>query len=112
MAVLAAPSAPGKHLDKIKALRDGQWLDLGAPAPDPKWGKARGRSWCSVLVIVQPATVVRWHRQGFCYYRCWKSHGQLADYAPFPREIEPPPRGCVVAEPLVGGLHHRYRRVA
>jgi len=21
------------------------WLELGAPAPDPKWGRARGRSW-------------------------------------------------------------------
>jgi hypothetical protein len=29
--------------------------------------------WQSVLLIVSPATVVRWHRQGFQYYWRWKS---------------------------------------
>ena len=29
--------------------------------------------WTSVVHIVQPATVIRWHRQGFRYYWCWKS---------------------------------------
>ena len=41
------PSKPGPHLEKIKALGDNEWLNLGAPAADPKWGKARGRSWSS-----------------------------------------------------------------
>ncbi len=39
------PSKPGPHVAKIKAMGDDEWLDLGSPAPDPKWGKARGRSW-------------------------------------------------------------------
>src|SRR6185369_1659979 len=39
------PSAPGAHLEKIKALGEKQWLNLGSPAPDPKWGKGRGHSW-------------------------------------------------------------------
>ena len=30
-------------------------------------------NWKSVLVIVQPETVVRWHRQGFKLYWRWKS---------------------------------------
>jgi len=30
-------------------------------------------NWRSVLVIVQPDTVVRWHRQGFTLYWRWKS---------------------------------------
>ena len=25
------------------------------------------------LIVVKPATVVRWHRQGFKYYWAWKS---------------------------------------
>jgi hypothetical protein len=29
--------------------------------------------WESVVHIVQPATVIRWHRQGFRYYWRWKS---------------------------------------
>lgn len=39
------PSEPGPHVEKIRNLGDGEWLHLGAPAPDPKWGRARGRSW-------------------------------------------------------------------
>ena len=39
------PSAPGVHLDKIKTLADDSWLNLGTPAPDSKYGTARGRSW-------------------------------------------------------------------
>ena len=31
------------------------------------------RDWRSILVIVKPETVIKWHRQGFqCYWR-WKS---------------------------------------
>jgi hypothetical protein len=41
----ALPSAPGAHIEKIKALGDNGWLELGSPAADPKWGKARGRAW-------------------------------------------------------------------
>ncbi len=29
--------------------------------------------WRSTLHVVQPETVVRWHRQGFRYYWRWKS---------------------------------------
>jgi hypothetical protein len=42
------PSATGAHLEKIKALGDGQWVSLGMPAPDPKWGGARGRGWAEM----------------------------------------------------------------
>ena len=41
------PSRPGPHVERIKALGDDEWLDLGAPAADPTWGRARGRSWGS-----------------------------------------------------------------
>ncbi|MHC4915887.1 MAG: Kelch repeat-containing protein [Planctomycetota bacterium] len=46
------PSAPGAHLARVKALGANSWLDLGSPAPDPKWGKARGRSWSPKMVPV------------------------------------------------------------
>jgi transposase InsO family protein len=29
--------------------------------------------WRDTLIVVKPATVVRWHRQGFKYYWAWKS---------------------------------------
>lgn len=44
-AMAGLPSAPGPHIAKIHALGDNEWLCLGSPAPDPKWGKMTGRSW-------------------------------------------------------------------
>jgi hypothetical protein len=43
------PSKPGPHADAIRALGDGAWIELGAPAPDPAWGRAPGRSWCCTM---------------------------------------------------------------
>ncbi|MFW6107972.1 MAG: hypothetical protein ACOC70_02105 [bacterium] len=39
------PSEPGPHLEKVRALGPNEWLDLGKPKPDPKYGAAQGRSW-------------------------------------------------------------------
>jgi hypothetical protein len=39
------PSKPGPHINKIKAMGESEWLELGSPTADPKWGKGRGRSW-------------------------------------------------------------------
>ena len=48
------PSKSGAHIEKIKAMGDNQWLNLGAPAADPKWGKARGSSWGAKALILAP----------------------------------------------------------
>jgi hypothetical protein len=32
--------------------------------------------WSETLLIVQPETVVRWHRQGFRHYLAWKRRRQ------------------------------------
>ena len=45
------PSKPGPHIDRIQALGDNAWLELGQPAPDPKWGRARGRSWTAAMPL-------------------------------------------------------------
>jgi hypothetical protein len=37
------------------------------------WISRLWRSWRSALVVVQPDTVVRWHRRGFRLYWRWKS---------------------------------------
>jgi hypothetical protein len=45
------PSPPGPHVAKVKALGDNAWLELGAPKADPKWGRARGRSWTAAMPL-------------------------------------------------------------
>jgi transposase InsO family protein len=44
------------------------------------------------------------------YYHQARPHMGLGRNSPEPRAMEPPERGRVIAEPMVGGLHHRYRR--
>ena len=34
------------------------------------------KEWRETLVIVQPATAIRWHRQGLRYYWRWKSRAK------------------------------------
>jgi putative transposase len=46
------------------------------------------------------------------YYHQARTHSSWGQNAPVPRAVEPPERGRVVAEPMVGGLHHRYQRCA
>jgi transposase InsO family protein len=45
------------------------------------------------------------------YYHRARTHLSLGRNAPVPRAVEPA-TGRVVSEPMVGGLHRRYRRVA
>ncbi len=53
------------------------WVGLSKP-----WA-----GWRSSLVIVQPATVLAWHRQGFQLYWRWKSRRRSAGRPPIDRKI-------------------------
>ena len=44
------------------------------------------------------------------YYNPSRPHMSLDGNSPRPRTREPTPADDVVAEPILGGLHHRYRR--
>ena len=46
------------------------------------------------------------------YYHKCRTHLGLGKDCPMPRPIEPPDVGPISAEPMVGGLHHRYFRRA
>ena len=46
------------------------------------------------------------------YYMRSRTHLALVKDSPVPRPIQSPSAGRIVAKPEVGGLHHRYDRVA
>ena len=48
----------------------------------------------------------------FDYYHNARTRLSLDRNSPVPRDIEPPAKGKVISIPQVGGLHHRYSRVA
>jgi transposase InsO family protein len=48
----------------------------------------------------------------FSYYHKARCHRSLGGNAPYPREVEPPDPGRVIAVTQVGGQHHRCARVA
>ena len=43
--------------------------------------------WRQLLVVVRPATLVRWHRQGFRLYWRWKSRSCPADILHLPARV-------------------------
>ena len=48
----------------------------------------------------------------FAYYHRARTHLSLGKDAPEPRQVHPPSMGEIVELPEVGGLHHRYERLA
>ncbi len=51
-------------------------------------------------------------REYVAYYHSARTHLSLDRNSPIPRTVALPRQGRIVAEPVLGGLHHRYRRAA
>ena len=64
------------------------------------------------LIVLNEAHLQRILAEYFEYYHEARCHLSLARNAPIPRAVEPPGLGRVVSLPMVGGLHHRYKRAA
>ncbi|CAN5495132.1 hypothetical protein BH23VER1_BH23VER1_04520 [soil metagenome] len=43
------PSPMNPQVEQIRVMEARTWLELGAPADDPEWGSARGRSWSAKM---------------------------------------------------------------
>ena len=68
---------------------------------------------CTDHVIVLNENPLRRVLQRYVrYYHRSRTHLSLGKDAPEPRAVESPQQGQVVAFPEVGGLHHRYTRLA
>lgn len=64
------------------------------------------------LIVLNKKQLRRILREYFDYHNEVRPHQSLERNAPLPREIEPPAKGKIISLPQVGGLHHRYLRVA
>jgi putative transposase len=62
------------------------------------------------VIVLGERHLLRLLRSYFDYYQNSRCHQALAGDSPNPRAMELPVQGNVVAIPMVGGLHHRYRR--
>jgi putative transposase len=64
------------------------------------------------VIVMNAASLRRVLKSYFDYYERSRTHLSLGKDAPFSRSIQPAEMGRVVEIPQVGGLHHRYERVA
>jgi hypothetical protein len=64
------------------------------------------------VIVFTAAGLHRLLKQYVDYYEQSRTHLALEKDAPISRTISPPEAGTIVAVPQVGGLHHRYDRVA
>ena len=64
------------------------------------------------VIVLNEQHLRRILRGYFEYYHHARAHLSLDRNSPVARDVELPDRGKVIATPMVGGLHHRYRRAA
>ena len=64
------------------------------------------------VIVLNERHLRRILREYFSYYHTCRTHLSLNKDPPETRPVEPPEMGNIVAFPHVGGLHHRYVRLA
>ena len=64
------------------------------------------------VIVVNAAGLHRALTEYAAYYMRSRTHLALDKDAPIARPVTPPSAGRIVAIPEVGGLHHRYDRIA
>jgi len=64
------------------------------------------------VIVLNETSLRRILKSYFDYYQRTRTHLSLGKDAPLSRPVQPPEVGRIVEVPQVGGLHHRYERVA
>jgi len=70
------------------------------------------REYLDHVIVLSEAGLQRILTAYVAYYLRSRTHLALAKDTPSPRPVTPPSAGRIVAIPEVGGLHHRYDRIA
>ena len=95
-------------IDAVKTAKASPWQN---PYVERLIGSIR-RECLDHVIVLGERHLKRILGDYFEYYHRARTHLSLDRNAPVPREVEPPSRGRILCIPQVGGLHHRYRRVA
>jgi putative transposase len=95
-------------IEEVKTAYHSPWQN---PFVERLIGSVR-RECLNHVIVLNERHLHRILSEYFDYYNNSRAHLSLDGNAPLPREVEPPERGDVIALPQVGGLHHRYTRVA
>ena len=64
------------------------------------------------MIILSETGLRRMPKSYFEYYEQTRTHLSLDKDAPVSRPVQPVGTGRIVEIPQVGGLHHRYERIA
>jgi putative transposase len=64
------------------------------------------------MVVLNETHLRRLLREYLAYYHSVRTHLSLGKDSPEPRAVDRPDLGRIVETPMVGGLHHRYSRLA
>ena len=86
-----------------------------SPWQNPYVGRLIGTLRCECLdhvVVLNETHLRRLLRDHLVYYHSARTHLSLGKDSPEPRPVERPDQGGIVEMLMVGGLHHRYRRLA
>jgi putative transposase len=64
------------------------------------------------MIVLNESGPRRLLKSYFEYYEHSRTHLSLGKDAPISRPVQPAEAGRIVEIPQVGGLHHRYERIA
>jgi len=98
----------GMGIDEVLIAPQSPWQN---PYVERLIGSIR-RECLDHVIVLNEAHLRRTLSQYFAYYHEDRPHLSLERNAPVPRQVEASTVGRVMSQPRVGGLQHRYRRVA
>jgi putative transposase len=110
----------GSHGDQFCRRVAGLGIQQVLTAPRSPWqnpyaerlvGSVR-RECLDHVIVLGERHLHRILKSYFAYYLRSRTHLSLDKDAPEPRAVQPPSSGEIVELPEVGGLHHRYERLA
>lgn len=95
-------------IEEVKTAPRSPWQN---PYVERFFGSLR-RECLDHMIVLNEGHLHRTIESYLAYYHDARTHMSLDDNSPNPRVVEAADKGRVVSEPMVGGLHYRYRRAA